>query len=556
MESSIRRRAVGGHRASARSWVVLVALLLVAGLVGPGSAPTPHTPCIDSVVGPTSLHLCITGPGDGAQVSGIVPVSATVEVTGRDSVRAVEFSLDGVYVLADQEPDRPFTRRGVRTFGFDLPSARWPDGPKYLGARALLHGGAVSERATVQITLSNGGAGPPPNTGTFSPPDVVAAPGRPLVIGAVGDGANGLGRERAVTNMIASWNPDLFLYLGDVYLEGTDAEFYNWYGHDGAGVRPFHQLYERFREITAPTVGNHEYYGPEGEVPYADYWNMGATARHYYSFDAGGWHFISLDSTGTGQYDQTALGTPQYEWLAADLAGSDRRGDLCTLVYFHHPMWHKTGQFVSRLAPWWSLFASHGVEIVLNGHIHDYERWQPLNANGEPLPGGVTQIVAGMGGESPATPFTSSAQGPEVRANWSGSGALKLRLYPGHADFGAYSTTDTSTPLDSSTSAGPIACHGPPVDTAPPTSPSISVASATSSRVHLAWTPAIDRIGVSAYDIFRDGAKAATTGGMTTMYIDTDVHGGEIHTYKIVARDAAGNASASEPVDVKVASGS
>jgi hypothetical protein len=218
-------------------------------------------------------------------------------------------------------------------------------------------------------------------------------------------------------------------------------------------------------------------------------------------------------------------------------------------------MWHKTGQFVSRLAPWWNLFASHGVEIVLNGHIHDYERWQPLNANGEPLQGGVTQIVAGMGGESPATPLTSTTEDPQVRANWSGSGALKLRLYPDHADFGAYSTTDPSTPLDSSTSAGPIACHGPPVDTTPPSAPSISVASTASSRVHLGWTPAKDRIGVSAYDVYRDGARIATTGGMTTTYTDTGARRGETHTYEVVARDGAGNTSASKSADVTTEGG-
>jgi hypothetical protein len=534
-----------------RSWAVLGALLLlVAGLAGPGSAPAPRSPCADTVADRSTIRVCITGPIEGRQITGIVPVSATVRIAGRDSVRAVEFSLDGTYVLADQEPDRPFSRRGARTFGFELPSSLWADGLRILGAQALLRGGAVSNRATVEITLANGGAGPRPNTGTFSPPAIAAEPGRPLVVGAVGDGANGLGRERTVTNMVASWKPDLFLYLGDVYLEGTDTEFYNWYGHDGSAVPPFQQLYARFRAITAPTVGNHEYYGPEGEIPYADYWNMGATARHYYSFDAGGWHVISLDSTGIGQYDRTAPGTPQYAWLAADLAASDRRGDRCTLVFFHHPMWHKTGQFVARLAPWWSLFAAHGVELVLNGHIHDYERWRPMNANGEPLQGGVTQIVAGTGGESPATPSISPTQDPAVRTSWSGSGALRLRLSPDHADFGFFSTIDPTTPLDSSTTSGPIPCHGPPVDTTPPSAPSVSTTSTTSSRVRLAWTASTDRIGVSAYDIDRDGARVATTDGMTTTFTDTDVRAGETHAYKVIARDAAGNASASESVSV------
>jgi hypothetical protein len=494
--------------------------------------------------------VCITEPGEGARVSGIVPVSATLQVTGRDTIRGVAFFLDGTYILADQEPDLPFGHQGLQTYGFELPSSSLSDGPKILGAEALLRSGAVSDRTTVEITLANGGVGAPVNTGTFSPPTVSQASRRPLVVGAVGDGANGSQWEKDVSDMVASWTPDLFLYLGDVYLEGTDAEFYNWYGHSGAGTSPSDQLFARFRAITAPTVGNHEYYGPEGDVPYANYWDMGATARHDYSFDAGGWHFISLDSTPVGQYGETTPGTRQYAWLVSDLAASDRRGDRCTIVYFHHPMWHKTGEFVGRLAPFWSLFAAHGIEIVLNGHIHDYERWQPLNANGRPLSDGVTQIVVGTGGESLSALYRPN---PGVRATWSGPGALRLRLYPDRAEFAFSSTADPTAPLDSSASAGPITCHGPPVDMTPPSVPVVSLTATTADRVRLAWTPAIDRIGVSAYDIYRDGTRVATTDGMTTGFTDAGLRRGERHIYKVIARDAAGNTSASEPVTATLA---
>ncbi|MDP9302483.1 MAG: metallophosphoesterase [Actinomycetota bacterium] len=533
---------------STRYWLVAAALLLIpAGLGGPSSAPAGGTPCADSAIGPTSIRVCITGPGDGARVSGVVPISATLQVTGRDAIRGVAFFLDGTYILDDQEPDLPVRHQGLQAYGFELPSAGLSDGSKVLGAEALTRRGVVSDRATVEITLANGGVGAPVNTGTFSPPAIAQNPAQPLVVGAVGDGANGSEQEREVSDMVASWNPGLFLYLGDVYLEGTDAEFYNWYGHSGAGISPSDQLFSRFRAITAPTVGNHEYYGPEGDLPYANYWNMGAAARHYYSFDAGGWHFISLDSTPVGQYGQTTAGTHQYQWLASDLAASDRRGDRCTIVYFHHPMWHKTGQFVAGLAPFWSLFAAHGVEIVLNGHIHDYERWQPLNANGRPLSDGVVQIVVGSGGESLSA---TSRHNPEVRASWSLPGALRLRLYADRAEFAFSSTADPTRSLDSSASSEPITCHGPPVDTTPPSAAAVSSTSTTPGRVRLRWTPAIDRIGVSAYDIYRDGTRVATTDGMTTTLTDVGLRRGEHHVYRVVARDAAGNTSASEPLSV------
>ena len=33
-----------------------------------------------------------------------------------------------------------------------------------------------------------------------------------------------------MTDLISSWNPNVFLYLGDVYEKRTPTEFYNWYG--------------------------------------------------------------------------------------------------------------------------------------------------------------------------------------------------------------------------------------------------------------------------------------------------------------------------------------
>ena len=55
-----------------------------------------------------------------------------------------------------------------------------------------------------------------------------------------------------VINTITSLNPNLFLYLGDVYESGSMAEFYNWYGTASTN-------FGVLRAITDPTIGNHEY---------------------------------------------------------------------------------------------------------------------------------------------------------------------------------------------------------------------------------------------------------------------------------------------------------
>ena len=88
-----------------------------------------------------------------------------------------------------------------------------------------------------------------------------------------------------VADLITSLNPNLFLYLGDVYEQGSLAEFYNWYG---TSTTFFGQL----RAITNPTIGNHEYLTGDA-AGYFDYWN---NIPNYYSYNAGGWHFISLNS--------------------------------------------------------------------------------------------------------------------------------------------------------------------------------------------------------------------------------------------------------------------
>jgi len=205
-----------------------------------------------------------------------------------------------------------------------------------------------------------------------------------LFLAAIGDGASGEPAETSVVNQIANWNPNLFLYLGDVYEKGSPAEFVNYY--DGGGT-----LYGRFRAISNPTVGNHEYSFDAQASGYFDYWD---NVPHYYSFNAAGWHFISLDSTS--QYGQTSPGTAQYQWLQQDLAADNA---ACTLVYYHHPLYNVGPEGpTTRMSGIWSMLVQHGGVLVLNGHDHDYQRYVPLDSAGVPNVNGVTEIVAGSGG--------------------------------------------------------------------------------------------------------------------------------------------------------------
>src|SRR5690606_32268957 len=146
---------------------------------------------------------------------------------------------------------------------------------------------------------------------------------------------------------------------------------------------------------------------------------------HYYSFDAAGWHFVTIDSTS--QYGQLEAGTPQYDWLVQDLANNT---SACTIAFLHHPIFNIGPQGVSsEVAALWPLLVQNGVDVVLTGHDHNYQRWYPVDAGGNIDPAGVTHFVAGAGGHG-VRPFSTSA--PRVAAGYDTSpaapGSLRLAV--------------------------------------------------------------------------------------------------------------------------------
>src|SRR4029078_8475185 len=112
-------------------------------------------------------------------------------------------------------------------------------------------------QASITTTFATGTTSPPVNTNTFTPKTASPPAGSPLVVAAVGDGAGGEQSEVDVVKEISGWNPALFLYLGDVYEKGSIAEFSTWFGPSGSP----NVYYGRLKQVTDPTIGNHEYEG-------------------------------------------------------------------------------------------------------------------------------------------------------------------------------------------------------------------------------------------------------------------------------------------------------
>jgi hypothetical protein len=359
-----------------------------------------------------TVNLCITVSADGTRVDGNQTIEGSIDVAGNDpGVQSLTFFLDGEHLISDFESG----------YSFILPTERWEDGIHTLAAAATMRDDFESERTTTDVTFSNGVTTPPVNDNTFTPASGTVPPaGQPFVLAATGDGAGGETGATLVVDMIDSWHPNMFLYLGDVYDIGSSTEFFNWYAPEDS--------FGRFRAITNPTVGNHEYL-TEDAKGYFDYWD---NVPPYYSFDAAGWHLISLNSNGPKDAQQ--------QWLRQDLQANQ---NACTIAYFHHPLF-SIGPLgdsdQDAMKDLWTLLDQQGVDIVLTGHEHNYQRWKPLDGAGELDPNGITEFVVGTGGHGIQRLAETDSRVSASDATKGDYGALRLELNSGEASF-QYITT-------------------------------------------------------------------------------------------------------------------
>jgi predicted phosphodiesterase len=217
-------------------------------------------------------------------------------------------------------------------------------------------------------------------TGSFH---TAAAPDQAYRFGVIGDSGIGSTAQQQVADRLVALAPDLVLHTGDViYPSGQTSGFDPF----------FFQSYQTLlRHVPMfPTLGNHDYGTASGQ-PYLDAFylphNNPANSEKYYSFDWGNAHFTALDfNDGPSQ--------AQLDWLQADLAATDKPWKF---VFYHQAIYssgpHGYEPYVigkrEVLAP---IFEANHVDIVFNGHDHDYERTQSIN--------GVVYVVSGGGGAS------------------------------------------------------------------------------------------------------------------------------------------------------------
>ena len=155
---------------------------------------------------------------------------------------------------------------------------------------------------------------------------------------------------------------------------------------------------KRIMKKIHPSPGNHEYQSV-GSAPYYQYFGskVGAVNKGYYSFDVGEWHVMSLNSEIIIGNFTLAEQKAQEDWLTKEIKGTSK---VCTMAYWHNPRfssgWHGGD---ALLQPLWQILYDGHVDVVLNGHDHDYERFAAQTPAGvRDSVNGIFEYVVGTGG--------------------------------------------------------------------------------------------------------------------------------------------------------------
>jgi hypothetical protein len=211
----------------------------------------------------------------------------------------------------------------------------------------------------------------------------------PMRIWVIGDSGTGDANASAVYNAYQTFTQgqetDLWLMLGDnAYAnngnpEGTDA---------GYQTAVFDVYPELLRQAPLwPALGNHD-----TDLPaYLDMFTLptlgesggvASGSENYYSFDFGNVHFVCLDS----QHSDVSTSGPMYSWLINDLNAAIGNYEWL-IAFWHHPPYSSTEahhsdkelRMIEMRENFVPVLEAYGVDLVLGGHAHNYQRTFLIN---------------------------------------------------------------------------------------------------------------------------------------------------------------------------------
>jgi len=213
---------------------------------------------------------------------------------------------------------------------------------------------------------------------------------KPTRIWVLGDPGTANSSQTAVRNayynFTGSRHTDLWLMLGDnAYDDGTDSEYQS-------AVFNMYPTVLR-NSVLWPTLGNHDGHSASSSSQTGPYYNVFTLPRNaeaggvasgteaYYSFDYGNIHFVCLNSYDV---DRAATGA-MLTWLKSDLAANTKDW---LVAFFHHPPYSKGShnsdsetELVQMRENALPILEDNGVDLVLAGHSHSYERSKFLDGH-------------------------------------------------------------------------------------------------------------------------------------------------------------------------------
>ncbi|MBT8038475.1 MAG: metallophosphoesterase [Verrucomicrobiae bacterium] len=239
----------------------------------------------------------------------------------------------------------------------------------------------------VETVTAGGNVSTPETADYFFETSPTPGEAHPTRIWVIGD--SGKGGAASVYSAFRNYNgdhTDVWLMLGDnAYNSGTYAQFQS-------------AVFDRFPELLRNTTlwstfGNHDAF-TAGGAPYFDLFHfptggecggVASGSENYYSFDYGNIHFVCLDSTTSVNYSDTLGDGGMADWLQSDLEATTADW---IIAYFHHGPYTKGSHnsdtevyHIAMRANTLGILEDYGVDLILSGHSHSYERSHLLNGH-------------------------------------------------------------------------------------------------------------------------------------------------------------------------------
>jgi hypothetical protein len=260
-------------------------------------------------------------------------------------------------------------------------------------------------------------------------PDVVANPDAEVVIGFVGDSRGGYDVWGQLVGLLQQRMPDLMLYSGDAVTIGISQDEWEPFLERGE------PLFARVPVVLAH--GNHE-------VNSINYYSQFAMPgdQETFGFDYGHAHITVANDTPA---EVSSIAGGIRDALQADFTASSNA--RWKLLMHHQPMWSASnhGPNLTLQATWGPLIDQHAIDLVLNGHEHEYEVTKPLRGGEVQASNadGTVYVVAGGAGAP------QYANGTDFWTEYSEKtyGASVIRVRRDQMVLEAFRQDDTAIPV-------------------------------------------------------------------------------------------------------------